>query len=130
MRFRVLRLSCWLYAVMLRAYPYGYRCEYSREMMLLFENRARDVLEHGGSWAMVPFATHIVSDWLRTVIRERKDEGIRCPLGLGVDGDGVTCAIADADRQARSVSLMLAVLGMFLLIVGWSRWATSMRMWR
>lgn len=73
MNARVLRLSCRLYAVMLRAYPASFRREYSREMMLVFENRARDVVEHGGGWALLPFLLHIIGDWITTVAHERND---------------------------------------------------------
>ena len=67
MRSRVLRLTCRLYALMLRAYPSAFRREYSREMMLVFEARSRDVVEHGGSWAMLPFMAQIARDWSWTI---------------------------------------------------------------
>ena len=73
MKPRILRLSYWIYGVMLRAYPSGFRREYSHEMMLVFRNLARDVVQDGGTWALVPFWLNILWDWLRTTIRERKD---------------------------------------------------------
>jgi hypothetical protein len=121
MKPRVLRLSSRLYAVMLRAYPSSFRCEYSREMMLLFEDRAHDAVERGGSWALVPFMLHIVWDWLQTVARERKDEETNSALIARINRAAGT-PYPDPDRQSRAVCLMLTAVGAVLLVVGWSRW--------
>jgi hypothetical protein len=67
---RVLRAVCWLYAVMLRAYPSTFQREYSREMMLAFRNQAQDVLQNTGGWALLPFMLHIIGDWLHTTLLE------------------------------------------------------------
>ena len=84
MNARILRLACRLYAQMLRAYPAGFRREYSREMMLVFENRARAVVEHGGRLALVPFSFWIAGDWLKTALMERFDmEHVRKAVPLG-----------------------------------------------
>jgi hypothetical protein len=124
MKPRVLRLSRCLYAVMLRAYPSSFRREYSREMMLVFQNRARDVVKHGGSWALLPFMIRIVSDWLWTVAGEQTDSGAPCTLGL--NGGGAVSSCGDADRMTRAVWLMLVILGVCLLIVGWYQWLSLM----
>jgi hypothetical protein len=42
-------------------------------MMLVFQNRARDVVQNGGIWALLPFSLSILWDWLRTTITERKN---------------------------------------------------------
>src|SRR5580704_10820292 len=68
---RVLRAVCWLYKMMLHAYPSTFQREYSREMMLAFRNNAQDVLQSTGSRALLPFMLHIIGDWLHTTLLER-----------------------------------------------------------
>ena len=79
---RLLRCAHWIYALMLRAYPTTFRREYSREMMLAFEDRARDVAERAGGWAVLPFMLHITCDWLLTMVREGVNLPIRDPTGV------------------------------------------------
>ena len=68
---RLLRwLSC-IYGLMLRAYPSVFREEYGREMVLVFDSHARDVMQKSGSLALVPFMLRIVWDWLTTALHER-----------------------------------------------------------
>ena len=70
---RLLRwLSC-LYGLMLRAYPSVFREEYGREMGLVFDSHARDVMQKNGSLALVPFMLRIVWDWLTTALHERDE---------------------------------------------------------
>jgi hypothetical protein len=52
---------------MLLGYPRVFRREYGHEMMLLFRNRAIDVVHSDGAWALLPFMVHIFSDWVTTV---------------------------------------------------------------
>jgi hypothetical protein len=67
---RLLRwLSC-IYGLMLRAYPSVFREEYGREMVLVFDSHARDVMQKSGSLALVPFMLRIVWDWLTTALHE------------------------------------------------------------
>jgi hypothetical protein len=73
LRRSLLRFASRVYRLMLLAYPRRFRDEYSREMMLVFENRARDVVHKGGSWALVPFSVSILWDWLQTTASERTD---------------------------------------------------------
>jgi hypothetical protein len=54
---------------MLRAYPLDFRREYGREMMLVFTNQARDTIRKN-VFALLPFAHHILWDWLTTVFDE------------------------------------------------------------
>lgn len=59
-----------IYRVMLLAYPRTFRQAYGREMLLVFEDRARDLVRNRGSWALLCFAAGIVWDWLKTIVRE------------------------------------------------------------
>jgi hypothetical protein len=70
-RQRLLQRMCSAYGVMLRAYPLGFRREYSREMLLTFRSHARDILENENGWVLLPFSVKVVWDWLTTVSRER-----------------------------------------------------------
>jgi hypothetical protein len=72
-RQRLLQCMCIIYGVMLLAYPRRFRREYGHEMMLVFRNRARDVLQNGNIWTLLPFSLHILDDWLATTLRERGD---------------------------------------------------------
>ena len=76
---RLLRWLGRIYGLMLLAYPPAFRRDYSREMTLLFRNRARDVVEKAGSWGLVPFMLHISWDWLRTTYREITNMAVRMP---------------------------------------------------
>ena len=83
---RLLLCANWIYRVMLRAYPPAFRVEYRREMALVFRDGARDVIEHGGVWALLLFSLWIVGDWLKTALLERADiEHIRRVLPLGAE---------------------------------------------
>jgi hypothetical protein len=81
---RLLRLLCRIYGLMMLAYPSKFRREYSREMALVFSNRARDVVQNKGSWALLPFSLHIIWDWLTTTLHET--EIMRKALTVGVTG--------------------------------------------
>src|SRR5579862_3139933 len=70
LRRSLLRFASRVYRLMLLAYPRTFRDEYSREMMLVFQNRVRDVIRNNGSWALLPFAQHIALDWLTTMVHE------------------------------------------------------------
>jgi hypothetical protein len=77
---RVLQWMCSVYGVMLRVYPLDFRREYGREMMLVFTNQARDTIQKN-AFALIPFAHHILWDWLTTVFDEA--ESMRKTLTLG-----------------------------------------------
>ena len=76
---RLLRWLCRIYGLMLLAYPSTFRREYSREMTLLFWNRARDVVQNVGSWALLPFMLRISWDWLHTTLRESTNMATSLP---------------------------------------------------
>ena len=69
-RRRLVRWLCHLYSLMLLAYPSAFRREYGREMALVFRDQARDVIEHGGARALLPFMLRVSCDWLHTALRE------------------------------------------------------------
>jgi hypothetical protein len=73
---RLLRWMRSVYGVMLRAYPLDFRREYSREMLLTFQSRARDVLHNGNAWVLLSFSVNVVWDWVTTVLRERNEMDI------------------------------------------------------
>lgn len=112
-----------IYAAMLHAYPSQFRLEYGREMMLAFKDRLRERLRHDGGWSVVPLMLQVISEWIATVVRERADAHAPCTLRLGDDPVLSTCV---ADESTSHVSLMLAILGAFLLIIGWYQWAHLM----
>ena len=62
---------CRLYSVLLYAYPSDFRRTYGRAMEQLFRDRCRDVARGRGGWSIVRFAAHVISDWVRTAVRER-----------------------------------------------------------
>jgi hypothetical protein len=68
---RLLRWLCRIYGLMLLAYPSTFRREYSREMVVVFRTRGRDVVTKEGSWALLPFMGHVSWDWLYTMLRLR-----------------------------------------------------------
>jgi hypothetical protein len=112
MKARIVRLACRIYAVMVRAYPSSFRREYSREMMLVFEDRARDVAERAGGWAVLPFMLHITCDWLLTMVREGVNLPIHDPTGV-VLRTLLNCAIVVAWVQV-TLAAYLWVAGMWL----------------
>ena len=61
---------------MLRAYPPKFRHKYSREMAVVFHDRARDVVQSMGTLALFPFMLQVARDWATTVTRERLDMDI------------------------------------------------------
>jgi hypothetical protein len=67
---RLLQWMCGVYGLMLRAYPFGLRREYGREMMLLFTDQARDIIRTKNAFTLLPFAHHILWDWLTTMFDE------------------------------------------------------------
>jgi hypothetical protein len=77
---RLLRWLCRIYGLMLLAYPSTFRREYSREMTLLFGNRARDVVQKDGSWGLLPFMLRISWDWLQTTLRESTNMAAGMPV--------------------------------------------------
>jgi hypothetical protein len=77
---RIVRWLCRIYGLMLLAYPPAFRREYSREMTLLFGNRARDVAQNEASWGLPPFMLRISWDWLHTTFRERTTMATRMPV--------------------------------------------------
>jgi hypothetical protein len=68
-----------IYGLTLLAYPSAFRREYGREMAMVFRNRARDVVERSGGWALVPFLRHVGWDWFHTTLREH-NMTVRMPL--------------------------------------------------
>jgi hypothetical protein len=70
---RLLRSFIRVYKLMLRAYPSAFRQDFGSEMALAFGDRARDVMQDQGGWALIPFMLHVTWDWFVTVIQERND---------------------------------------------------------
>jgi hypothetical protein len=94
---RLLRWLSRIYGLMLLAYPSTFQREYSREMVVVFRTRARDVVQNEASWALLAFWLHIVWDWLRTIVRERNEmETDNSMFGIGVMTVAAIPAIAFA----------------------------------
>jgi hypothetical protein len=70
---RLLRWSSHVYRLLLRAYPRDFRLEYGREMLQVFRSRSRDLAGDRGPAVMIAYAIHILWDWFKTTLRERKD---------------------------------------------------------
>lgn len=62
---------CRLYSMMLFAYPAEFRREYAEPMKQLFRDRYRDVAATTGALKILRFVTMVMTDWMRTTIRER-----------------------------------------------------------
>jgi hypothetical protein len=129
---RLLRWLCRIYGLMLLTYPPAFRHQYGHEMTLVFNNRAQDIVQREGGWALWPFMLHIGWDWLQTVAREQKDVETNSALIARINGVAVMSVLGvdklagtpypDPDRQSRAVWLMLTAVGASLLVVGWCRW--------
>ncbi len=65
---------CRLYSMMLYAYPAGFRREYAGPMKQMFRDRCRDVSRSTGALHVLRFAMLVMTDWLRTTVRERAAE--------------------------------------------------------
>ena len=109
---RLVRGLCRIHDLMMLTYPSAFRHEYGHEMALAFDNRARDIAQREGGWALLPFMLHIMWDWLQTVARERTD----------MQTNVADMSYPDPDRQSRALWLMLTAVGALLMVVGWSRW--------
>ena len=70
---RLVRWSSLAYRFLLRAYPRDFRLEYGREMLQVFRSRIRDLARDRDSAAIIAFAIHILWDWFKTNLRERRD---------------------------------------------------------
>jgi hypothetical protein len=73
------RLLCRLYAVLLWAYPSEFRREFGREMLLVFRNRAREVVRQGGSSPLTFFVLQVGWDWMRSTFEENANMPSRIP---------------------------------------------------
>ena len=62
---------CRLYSALLYAYPPEFRRQYGRPMEQLFRDRCRDLAQTPGRLTLLRFAAHVMTDWLRTTVRER-----------------------------------------------------------
>jgi hypothetical protein len=69
-----------VYGVMLLAYPWNFRREYAREMMLVFASEARRIIATRSIAAFLLFGQHVVFDWVTTIVRET-DMRKAIPLG-------------------------------------------------
>ncbi|MGA7238790.1 MAG: signal peptidase I [Bryobacteraceae bacterium] len=65
---------CRLYSMMLYAYPAAFRREYAAPMKQLFRDRCRDVPSTAGVARVLRFVMLVMTDWMRTSIRERAAE--------------------------------------------------------
>ena len=62
---------CRLYSMLLYAYPAEFRREFGRPMEQLFRDRCRDVVRAPERWTALKFAVQVMTDWVRTAVRER-----------------------------------------------------------
>ena len=62
-------LLCRIYSVMLYAYPSEFRLQYGAAMQQVFRDRCRETARHG-SWFR--FGLRSISDWISSVVRERR----------------------------------------------------------
>jgi signal peptidase I len=65
---------CRLYSMMLYAYPAEFRREYAAPMEQLFRDRCRDVARSAGALHILRFVMLVMTDWMRTTLRERAAE--------------------------------------------------------
>jgi signal peptidase I len=62
---------CRLYSMMLYAYPGDFRRAYGGDMRQHFRDRCRDLARRPGGPRILPFAAHVVADWVRTAAQEQ-----------------------------------------------------------
>ena len=60
--------------MMLYAYPPEFRREYAAPMKQLFRDRCRDIARTAGSLHILRFVLLVMTDWMRTTLRERAAE--------------------------------------------------------
>ncbi len=76
-QFNLIGGACRLYSMLLYAYPAEFRREYRRPMEQLFRDRCRDVARRPGRLNVLRFAAQVMSDWVRSAIRERTAAVVR-----------------------------------------------------
>lgn len=67
---------CRIYALLLFAYPRGFRRQYGKEILQVFRDRCRELTGVSGVRPVLRFAAHTAADWLFTAVREHA-AGIR-----------------------------------------------------
>jgi signal peptidase I len=65
---------CRVYSMMLYAYPAEFRREYAAPMKQLFRDRCRESALSTGSLHILRFVMLVMTDWMRTTVRERAAE--------------------------------------------------------
>ena len=125
------------YDVMLLAYPPAFRRDFGREMAADVRRRLEELAERDSLLALEEFLLEIVSDWLRTVVREWLDETARHRAAhahgatmISLFSENSAAPMIDNERSAHTWSLILACLGAFLLVEGWVRWFRAVGIWR
>jgi len=63
-----------LYSMMLYAYPADFRREFAAPMNQLFRDQCRDAARTAGVLHILRFVTLVMTDWMRTSVRERAAE--------------------------------------------------------
>ena len=63
-----------LYSMMLYAYPPDFRRQYAAPMNQLFRDQCRDAARTAGALHILRFVTLVMTDWMRTSVRERAAE--------------------------------------------------------
>jgi hypothetical protein len=104
---RLLHRLCCIYRLMLMAYPFAFRREYGREMVVVFRTQARDVMRNEGGRGLLPLTLHVAWDWLDTTLQERTDMATRAHVRILA----ITAAM-----MSGLVLFMVAVGGLVLLL--------------
>jgi hypothetical protein len=110
-------VACRAYRAVLWFYPITLRREYRDELLLTFRNLAEDALATGKPLDSLIFIVRIGADLLRSLTLESVAPPPRLSmLGLAAsDDDACGCL----DRSVVDGSLLLAMLGVVLMVVGW-----------
>ncbi|HVZ20020.1 MAG TPA: hypothetical protein VG871_03100 [Vicinamibacterales bacterium] len=115
---RLSAAACRVYGAAIWLYPAEFRRAFGRELAVTFRNDVEDALNDGGVAHWAKFAVHIAVDWIRTcvtLLTQPVSHDSVSLLGLG-DGDVASGCL---DRVTVDVSLLLAILGLVVALIGW-----------
>jgi hypothetical protein len=114
---RLAAAACRIYGVAIRLYPAHFRHEFGHELAVTFRNQVEDALNSESIVICLQFAVTIVIDWIHTccTLLTESRTGPVSILGL-CEGD---VTLGSIDSTNLDVSLVFAVGGVALILVGW-----------
>jgi hypothetical protein len=107
-----------LYRALLYAYPLPFRKRFGKELMQVFDDRYRSVIQTSGRFGLLRFAVHILTDLLSTTVAETIDSLRPLPqfaIAGGHHFDGVpTFQLCEGDAPRATALMAGAILSLAL----------------